>query len=165
VFCELLVTKLPAQPLPTLASWGDQEDVTSGSQVDETRKPNVLLIGESPYLLSLWRPPLAKAGCQCHFAESHQETAKLLTHTELDIVLSLNGQHSLSKIVALLAGSHVSMFHRVPVEEGCWWLPVLRNGHNCLGAAAFRPNEFTCVFSEIVKSIITEATLRPLSTI
>ncbi len=165
MFYELLDTKLPAQPLPTLASWGDQEDVTSGSQVDETRKPNVLLIGESPYLLSLWRPPLAKAGCQCHFAESHQEMGKLLRHTELDIVLSLNGQHGLSKIVALLAGSRVSMFHRVPVEEGCWWLPVLRNGHNCLGAAAFRPNEFTCVFSEIVKGIITEATLSPLSTI
>ena len=146
MFCELLVTKLPAQPLlPTLAS-------------DETRKPNVLLIGESPYLLSLWRPPLEKAGCQCHFAESRQEIGKLLRHTELDIVPSLNAQHGLSKIVALLAGSRVSMFHRVPVEEGCWWLPVLRNGHNCLGAAAFRPNEFSCVFAEIVKSIITVST-------
>ena len=165
MFCELLVTKLPAQPLPTLASWRDREDVRSGSKVVGTRKANILLIGESPYLLSLWRPPLEKAGCQCHFAESLQEMGKLLRHTELDIVLSLNAQHGLSKIVALLAGSRVSMFHRVPVEEGCWWLPVLRNGHNCLGAAAFRPNEFTCVFSEIVKGIITEATLRPLSTI
>jgi len=62
---------------------------------------------------------------------------KLLSHTELDIVLSLNAHQSLSELIALLAGSRVSMFHRVPVEEGCWWLPVLRNGHNCLGAAAF----------------------------
>ena len=164
MFCELLVTKLPAQPLPTLASWRDREDVRSGSKVVGTRKANILLIGESPYLFSLCRSSLEKTGCQCHFAESRQEIGKLLRHTELDIALTLNAQHGLSEIVALLAGSRVSMFHRVPVEEGCWWLPVLRNGHNCLGAAAFRPNEFSCVFAEIVKSIITDATLNPLST-
>src|SRR5260370_39752394 len=108
-----------AEPMTTPAAGGDQEDVRAGSQVDETRKPNVLLIGETPYLLSLWRPPLAKAGCQCHFAESHQETVRLLTHTALDIVLSLTGQHGLSKIVALLPGSRVSRLQTVPVEEGC----------------------------------------------
>src|SRR6516225_2972585 len=30
----------------------------------------------------------------------------------------------------------------LPVEEGCWWLPVLQNGEDCLGTAAFRPNQF-----------------------
>src|SRR5260370_18994437 len=115
-----------AEPMTTPAAGGDQEDVRAGSQVDETRKPHVLLIGESPYLLSLWRPPLAKAGCQCHFAESHQEMGKLLRHTELDIVLSLNGQHGLPKIVPLLPGPRASIFHTVPVKEDSWWLPPLR---------------------------------------
>jgi len=89
---------------------------------------------------------------------------KLLSHTELDIVLSLNAHQSLSELIAVLASSHVSMFHRVPVEEGCWWLPVLRNGHNYLGAAAFRESEFTCVFGEIVKGIIMDVTLSRLPT-
>ncbi len=136
----------------------------SRSKVDEARKVNVLLIGESPRLFSFCRSPLEKAGCECHFAASHQEMGKLLSHTELDIVLSLNAHQSLSELIAVLAGSRVSMFHRVPVEEGCWWLPVLRNGHNCLGAAAFRPSEFTCIFSEIVKSIIIDGTLSRLPT-
>ena len=128
----------------------------SVSKVDEARKVNVLLIGESPLLFSFCLSPLEKAGCQCQFVESHREMDTLLSYTELDIVLSLNARHGLSEIVALLADSRVSMFHRVPVEEGCWWVPVLRNGHNCLGAAAFRPNEFTSVFAGIVKGIINK---------
>ena len=137
----------------------------SASKVDEARKVKVLLIGESPCLFSFCRSPLEKAGCQCHFAESHREIATLLGHAEPDIVLSLNAQPNLSETAALLAGSRVSMFHRLPVEQGCWWLPVLRNGESCLGTAALRPNEFACVLAEIVKSIIKDVTLdRPSTT-
>ncbi len=136
----------------------------SASKVDEARKVNVLLIGESSYLFSFCRSPLERAGCQCHFAESHEEISRLLRHTKLDIVLSLKAHQGLSAVMALLADSRVSMFYRLPVEEGCWWVPVLRNGENCLGTPAFRPSEFTSVFAEIVKGIITDATLSRLST-
>src|SRR5260370_38245408 len=109
----------------------------SRAKVDEARKVNVVLIGERPRLFSFFRSPLEKAGCECHFAASHQEMGKLLSHTELDIVLSLNAHQSLSELIALLAGSRVSMFHRVPVEEVCCGMPVLRNGHNCVVAYPF----------------------------
>ena len=114
----------------------------SASKVGQARKCNVLLIGESSYLFSFCRSPLERAGCQCHFAESHEEISRLLRHTKLDIVLSLNAHQGLSAVIALLANSHVSMFYRLPVEEGCWWVPVLRNGENCLGTPVFRPSEF-----------------------
>jgi hypothetical protein len=130
----------------------------------ETRKVNVLLLGESSCMFSFCRSPLEKAGSQCYFAESREELSKRLSRTKLDIVLSLNAHQGLSAVMALLANSHVSMFYRLPVEEGCWWVPVLRNGENCLGTPAFRPSEFTSVFAEIVKGIITDATLSRLST-
>jgi len=114
----------------------------SRSKVDEARKVNVLLIGESPRLFSFCRSPLEWAGCQCHFAESHEEISRFLRYTKLDIVLSLNAHKGLSAMMALLADSRVSMFYRLPVEEGCWWVPVFRNGENCLGTPAFRPSEF-----------------------
>jgi hypothetical protein len=60
-------------------------------------------------------------------------------------------------MMAMLEGSSVNMFHMLPVEESCWWLPVLRYGENCLGTPAFRPREFTYVLAEIVKSINTDA--------
>jgi len=45
----------------------------------------------------------------------------------------------------------------LPVEEGCWWLPVLQNGEDCLGTAAFRPNQFSYVFAEVVRRILEDA--------
>jgi hypothetical protein len=89
---------------------------------DEARKINVLVVGESPNLFSLFRP-LAKVRCQWHFAKSRQEMSKILDHTKLDIVLSIYTHQRLSEMMALLTGLRVSMFHMLPVEEGCWWLP------------------------------------------
>jgi len=127
----------------------------SVSTVGEARKINVLVVGESPRLFSSFRR-LERLGCECHFAESHREVSALLSHTKLDIVLSLYTQERLSQMMALLAGLRVSMFYMLPVEEGCWWLPVLRNGENCLGAPAIRTSEFTYVLVEIIKGIITD---------
>ena len=121
------------------------------------RKIRVLLVGRTPQLFSFIQPSLERVGCRCNFAQSQQEISKLLSRTTLDIVLSLNTHLSLSKMIALLAGRRVSMFHTVAVEKGCWWLPVLRNGENCLGAAAFRPNEFNKFLGEIVKNLGADA--------
>lgn len=128
----------------------------SASTVGETRKINVLVVGDSPHLFSSFRR-LERLGCECHFAESHREVSALLSHTKLDIVLSLYTHQRLSQMMALLAGRRVSMFYMLPVEEGCWWLPVLRNGENCLGTPAIRTTEFTYVLIEIIKGIATDA--------
>jgi hypothetical protein len=126
----------------------------SASTAGVVREISILVVGDSPHLFSLFRP-LEKAGCQWHFAKSHQEVGKILSHTKLDIVLSLNMQR-LSEMMAMLEGSSVTMFHMLPVEESCWWLPVLRYGENCLGTPAFRPREFTYVLAEIIGGMIAE---------
>jgi len=48
----------------------------------------------------------------------------------------------------------------LPVEEGCGWLPVLQNDEDCLGAAAFRPNQFSHVFAEVVRRILDFGSVR-----
>jgi len=128
----------------------------SASTVGETRKIKVLVVGDSPHLFSSFRR-LERLGCECHFAESHREVSALLSHTKLDIVLSLYTHQRLSQMMALLAGRRVSMFYMLPAEKGCWWLPVLRNGENCLGTPAIRTTEFTYVLIEIIKGIATDA--------
>ena len=55
----------------------------SSSKVANARKVNVQVIGESPRLFSFCRSPLEKAGCHCHFAESHQEISKILGHIKV----------------------------------------------------------------------------------
>lgn len=125
----------------------------------KTPNVNVLLVGASPRWSASFRSHLERVGCECHFAKSYQEMANLLGHTRLrlDIVLSLDTCQNLSGMMGLLAGLRVSFFHMLLVEEGCWWLPVLQNGEDCLGTAAFRPNEFSYVFAEVVRRMVEDA--------
>jgi len=111
-------------------------------------------------MVSFLRPPLEKLGCDCHFAKSYQEISELLSRNKLDIVLSLNCYQNSSEIVPLLAGQCVSVFQLLRVENGCWWLPVIRNGEDCRGTSAFSPKEFTCVLAEIVMGIHVKVTSR-----
>jgi hypothetical protein len=60
-------------------------------------------------------------------------------------------------MMTILLNLHVTMFHMLPVEDDCWWLPVFRDGENCLGAPAFHANEFRWVLAEVVKDIVTRA--------
>jgi hypothetical protein len=124
----------------------------SAAQALEGVRVSVLLVGEHPCLFS----PivfLEKMGCECHFAESNQELRNLLGHTKLDIVLSLNAHHRLFEMMSLLAGLPINMFHLLPVERGGWWLPVLREGEDCLGVHAVRTREFSKVLTVMVRDI------------
>jgi hypothetical protein len=124
----------------------------SAAQAVEGVRVSVLLVGEHPDLFS----PivfLEKMGCECHFAESNRELRNPLGPTKLDIVLSLNTRHRPLEIMSLLAESPINMFHLLPVEEGGWWLPVLREGEDCLGVHAVRTGEFSKVLSVMVRDI------------
>jgi hypothetical protein len=124
----------------------------SAAQPVEGLRVSVVLVGEHCCLFS----PivfLEKMRCECHFAESSQELRNLLRHTKLDIVLSLNTHHRLFEMISLLAGLPINMFHLLPVEEGGWWLPVLREGEDCLGVDAVRTKEFSRVLTVIVRDM------------
>jgi hypothetical protein len=112
---------------------------------------NVLLAGECARLFSSIPLP-EKSGYRCFFAMSNRELQKLLIHTNPDIVLSLNTRNRLFEMMTLLRRLSVNMFHMLPVEKGCWWLPVLRDGKDWLGMCALRAGEFSEVFAEIVRS-------------
>jgi hypothetical protein len=116
----------------------------------ERNVANLLLVGECGRVFSSI-PLLEESGCRCFFAMSNRELQKLLMHTNPDIVLSLNTRNRLFEMVTLLRELPVNMFHMLPVEKGCWWLPVLRDGKDCLGMGALRAGEFCEVFAETVK--------------
>jgi hypothetical protein len=100
--------------------------------------------GANPNSILFGRGPLEKITWECFVTESCDDVRRLLQEQEarVNIVLGLKGLRGLSAVTALLVDSRVSMFCSALVEEGCWWLPVLRNGTNCLGAAALREKEF-----------------------
>ena len=115
----------------------------------------VLLVGEEPREFFLSRQLFERSDCQCHFAKSEQEIAQLLIATEFDIVLSTHriSGGSVHRLVALLSGSRATMFYSLRVEEGYWWLPVLRLGKECLGTPALRGGEFVHVLDQLLMRI------------
>jgi hypothetical protein len=115
----------------------------------------VLLVGEEPREFFLSRQLFERSDCQCHFAKSEREIAEMLIATEFDIVLSTHriSGGSIHQLVALLSGSRASMFYSLRVEEGYWWLPVLRLGKECLGTPALRGGEFVDVLDQLLMRI------------
>jgi hypothetical protein len=93
---------------------------------------------------------LEKLGCECYFARTCKDISELLNNIELHIVLSLNTSENLADMMLLLGSRCLSMFHLIPVQNGCWWLPVLRNGEDCLGRSAINTEEFTHILAEMV---------------
>jgi hypothetical protein len=115
----------------------------------------VLVLGERPQgLFAPWQL-FERNDCQCEFAPSHQEPRRLTNLWEFDIVLSALGipGKSVQELIALLSGSRASLFCSLRVETGYWWLPVLRIGKECFGTAAFRLDEFTRAFNQLVRDI------------
>jgi hypothetical protein len=115
----------------------------------------VLLVGEEPREFYLSRQLFERSDCQCHFAKSEREIAEMLIATEFDIVLSTHriSGGGIHQLVALLSGSRASMFYSLRVEEGYWWLPVLRLGKQCLGTPALRGGEFVHVLDQLLMRI------------
>jgi hypothetical protein len=115
----------------------------------------VLLVGDSPQAFSLCQQRLESKGCHCHRARSHHDLKALLTRKQFDIVLAMHPIERSAKngLAVLLSGSRITLFYALPVEEGCWWVPVLRIGDECIGEPALRPHEFSIVLDVIVKEL------------
>ena len=123
--------------------------------MDETAKVQVLLVGDHPRVFSSWRRHLEANGCHCEFAECEREVWNVLEHNQFDIVLSVHkgGNNRTESLGALLSGSRTTLFYALPVENGCWWVPILRVGEECFGVPALRPTEFAGALDEVLEQI------------
>ena len=127
--------------------------------LDEKGTVDVLLVGDGPQVFSLSRGQLESKGCRCHFARSQRGLEELLNQKQFDIVLTMHRIQGSGTdwLGAALSGSRTTLFYALPVEVGCWWVPILRVGTECFGAPALRPSEFSDVLNEIVDEIRTTA--------
>jgi hypothetical protein len=123
--------------------------------MDATVKVRVLLVADSPKMFSSCRRRLEVNGCHCEFAECEREVWNVLGQRQFDIVLSVHkGQSTRAESLgALLSGSRTTLFYALPVERGCWWVPILRVGEECFGAPSMRPTEFSSALDAVVEQI------------
>lgn len=118
-----------------------------------TKLVRVLLVGESAKGSSSLQDRLEKCGCECHASESCSEAILLSAGHAFDLILCTGQMEGINELVESLIGSPTTLFRCLPVEDSCWWLPVVRQGEKCLGAPALRPTEFASALDEIVEEI------------
>ena len=121
----------------------------------EAQKVDVLLIRKGQTGHSPLSNRLARRGCDCRFASSHQEISAALASHHCDLVLGpirLHGD-SLYPLIDQLHGSHATLFYYLIVEDGCWWLPAVWLGANCFGSPAIHNREFGTVLDQAIDAI------------
>lgn len=130
---------------------------TSGPDgtLDDRSGVEVLLVCDGRLAFSLSQRHLEKRGFRCHVAKSQRGLKDIVDQKKFDIVLAMLRIEGSSAdwLGAALSGSRASLFYMLPVEVGCWWVPVLRTGVDCLGSPALRHGEFFDVLNEIVDEI------------
>jgi hypothetical protein len=104
----------------------------------------ILLVGKGMRGASRLRELLLKRSCQIECAKSVDHGLALLECQSFDLVLGgIDAEPALrSRLISSLLNCPTHLFFSLPVEDGCWWLPVVRNGQHCLGAAAVRSRDF-----------------------
>lgn len=118
----------------------------------DNRIVRVLLVGKSERTFAHVCRFLDESGCECKFVSSYTDGLKLLADTPFDLVLC-SGQPGIRTLASSVVGSPASVFCAHAVEDGCWWLPVVRHGEECLGASALRPSEFRNLLEEMLTAI------------
>ncbi|HVB99451.1 MAG TPA: hypothetical protein VNJ12_09015 [Candidatus Dormibacteraeota bacterium] len=110
----------------------------------ETGKCGVLLVDDTSSDGSLLVKQLKTIGFRCSFARSFEEAKARLCAEDFNIVLSklsMNGGTAY-ELRPLLIGRPISLFYSLSVEQDCWWIPGVREGVECLGEPALRPDDF-----------------------
>lgn len=116
----------------------------------DNRTVRVLLVGRSERTFAHVSRYLVQSGCECKFVPSYADGLKVLEENTFDLVLC-SGQPGIKTLVSSLVGSRASVFCAHAVEDGCWWLPVMRDGEECLGSSALRPSEFRTLLEQMLK--------------
>ena len=138
-------------------AWFDDSDgilrsgVSGETMSQECAK--VLLLGESEEGWSYLAWHLEHQGCDCWLAKSTEHALSLLDRQKFQLVLTTRPLPLANRIIERLEELNCSVFYRYPVGDGCWWLPAVDHGKECLGATALRPREFVSALDQIVREI------------
>src|SRR5690242_3476709 len=123
----------------------------------ERRPVSVLLIGKREMGFSSLHRWLEGRECRCTFVSSHSEGARLFAEDRFDLVLCSDRIGGISALLNSAVASPTSAFCCHTVEDGYWWLPVIRDGKKCLGEPGLRPSEFAGVLARIVEEVKSRA--------
>jgi DNA-binding NtrC family response regulator len=125
----------------------------------ETRKIQVLVVGECARTPSHLAKRVEERGCTCEFADTYHAARMLLECRNFDLMLSpvKLGKSSMLPLMKMLRGSRSTAFYYQVVEDSCWWLPAIFRGQVCFGQNALRPSEFIPILDKAIDELRTGA--------
>ncbi|MGH9561805.1 MAG: hypothetical protein ACRD3S_10150 [Terracidiphilus sp.] len=115
----------------------------------------VLFVGEYQALSASVARVLNSAGCEVRCAASCQEALALLQERRYRVVLSKSklADGNPRQLIPATQAADGWLFLSFPVEDGCWWIPLMEEGQLCMEAVALHSREFSQVLLKIVKAI------------
>jgi CheY-like chemotaxis protein len=117
---------------------------------------NVLLVGDDLRPASALANRLNQWTFRCHFASTIRAASEVLDSQSVDLVLCdtyLSDGTGFSLLRALTRIPITTAFLRVPIENGCLWLPAINRGKACLGLPVLRPSEFAKTLKQIARCL------------
>ena len=118
----------------------------------DSREARVLLVGRRLSTDYRLLERLAKSGWMCLAAEGAQPAHELAGVNRFDLILSETHlpDGNFQDLMKLLADSEASLYACLPVQDDCWWVPVIRRSQFCLGTPALRSREFCEELTQIL---------------
>lgn len=115
----------------------------------------VLFVGEYPALSASVARVLKSPGCECQYARSCEEAIAALEKRRFRMVLSKPklADGSARALIPALEEASGWLFFSFPVEDGCWWIPVMAEGRLCIEAVALHSREFSKALLKILKAM------------
>jgi hypothetical protein len=116
-------------------------------------KSRILMVGQKTSWGAPLQTTLKDLGCDFFFAASLRVTNEYVRKKSYAVLLldSTVPPTQRKKLAAGMAGSRASIFQLFPVENDCWWLPVLIRGENCFGSPGFRTKELPVELARVLQ--------------
>jgi len=114
----------------------------------------VLFVGEYPALSASVARALKSLGCECHYAASCEQALAALQRRKYRLVLSKAklADGSARQLLPPVESGSGWLFLSFPVEDGCWWIPVMEEGRMCMEAVALHSREFSKALVKILRA-------------
>jgi hypothetical protein len=115
-------------------------------------KLRILMVGRNTSWGTRLQLTLQELGFDFAFAPALRATPEFVRKKSVSLLLldsTVPSAHR-RKLASGLAGSSASIFQLFPVENDCWWLPVLLKGEDCFGSPGFRTRDLRAEFARVL---------------
>ena len=119
----------------------------------------MLLVDDSPVPSASVARALSSLQCEWRHARSCEEALAVMEERTFRVVLSKFrlADGSGRRLIPAVQMTSAWLFLSFPVEEGCWWIPVIEAGRVSVKVAALHSREFRSALVKIVKATVAGA--------